>query len=153
MDSSIWSVPLPGDGARGLGATEQVAGAQPIGLRITQKTKALSERADFFSCDRESDTVKKSLTESWWELVRWGQKLVHDTLGTPANRQAGLWGRLKITSEEVTGKEIQPSLSCDDILTPTVVWGELGMEIYSKSLLWRVTYYLGGGGVSKWHSR
>ena len=62
-------MPLPGDGARGLGATEQVAGAQPIGLRITQKTKALSERADFFSCDRESDTVKKSLTESWWELV------------------------------------------------------------------------------------
>ena len=36
------------DGARGLGATGQVAGAQPIGLRITQKTKALSERAGFF---------------------------------------------------------------------------------------------------------
>ena len=61
-------MPLPGDGARGLGATEQVAGAQPIGLRITQKTKALSERADFFRVTgKVTQLTKASLRagESW----------------------------------------------------------------------------------------
>ena len=62
--------------------------------------------------------------------LRWGEELVQDThkgaLGTPANRHAGLWGRLKVTSEEGTVKEIQPSLSCDGILTPTTVRGRAG---------------------------